>query len=409
MEIGPIFKALMRNKVRLVLISMEIAITLAIITNCVAYVADFRRSYMIPSGLDEENLLAVEVEPYGAAFNKNEAIDALREDDLRRLNSFPAVRLAAGIAYFPLGGLGNIVGYRKMGSKKEYVHVPITSTTDGILESLGIELIRGRNFNAKDFAANKNADNQRHQSVIITERLAKALFRGSDALGQTLESHRGIATIVGITGPVLHFWPFTLANGGGYPDSEYLMFIAGHPGDEDGINYVVRAEPGEASSLIAPLEEMLLNSNDQRGVKVMPYADIRARSFDAVGVLVSMMLGIIILLISITLLAILGITAYSVTERTNQIGTRRALGATRFQVARYFLVESGLISAIGLIIGVIGAVSLNYFLGTTMELPQLSLPLVAGNVVILWAASLLAALVPALRAASVSPVLATKV
>ena len=115
-----------------------------------------------------------------------------------------------------------------------------------------------------------------------------------------------------------------------------------------------------------------------------------------------------ILLVGVTSLGIVGLTSYSVTQRKREIGTRRALGATRGEVLKYFVTEIWVIVGIGLVAGVFLAYALNYALAHLADSPELPGALLAGGVALLWALGVAAALVPAYGATLVPPVVSTR-
>ncbi|HJQ36576.1 MAG TPA: FtsX-like permease family protein, partial [Thermoanaerobaculia bacterium] len=116
----------------------------------------------------------------------------------------------------------------------------------------------------------------------------------------------------------------------------------------------------------------------------------------------------IVVLVFITALGILGITSLAVSERTKQIGTRRALGATKGDILKHFLAENWIVTTIGLILGVIATYTLNFFLVSQLTDATMPWYLVGIGVVLLWINGLVATIPPALRAASVSPAIATR-
>jgi putative ABC transport system permease protein len=124
--------------------------------------------------------------------------------------------------------------------------------------------------------------------------------------------------------------------------------------------------------------------------------------------MIKMLSAVSALLLVITSLGIVGLTAFSVTQRTRQIGTRRALGATKGDIVRYFLVENWIITGIGLVLGTGLTYGLNVALTHIAEAPKLDLALLAGGMLLLWATGIVAALVPALRATNVAPEIATR-
>jgi putative ABC transport system permease protein len=117
---------------------------------------------------------------------------------------------------------------------------------------------------------------------------------------------------------------------------------------------------------------------------------------------------VIVLLVLVTSLGIVGLTSFSVAERTRQIGTRRALGARRTDILAHFLLENWLITTMGLSLGVALAYGLNIGLLSAVSGAKLSGALVVSGVFVLWLAGLLATLAPALRAARISPAIATR-
>ena len=120
-------------------------------------------------------------------------------------------------------------------------------------------------------------------------------------------------------------------------------------------------------------------------------------------------LGVVIaLLLGIAALGIFGLAAFNVSTRTKQIGTRRAVGARRTDILRYFLAENWLITSVGVVVGCVLALLLGYWLSTAFELPRLKLYYLLAGVVVLWSVSLAAALRPARRASLVSPAIATR-
>jgi putative ABC transport system permease protein len=110
----------------------------------------------------------------------------------------------------------------------------------------------------------------------------------------------------------------------------------------------------------------------------------------------------------VTIVGIVGLAAFTVATRTKQLGTRRAIGATKFHILRYFLVENWLITSVGAFIGCALALGVGIKLSDMYRMPQLPLLYLAGGVVGLWLVGLLAVWIPARRAAAISPAIATR-
>ena len=114
------------------------------------------------------------------------------------------------------------------------------------------------------------------------------------------------------------------------------------------------------------------------------------------------------LILAITALGIVGLASFSVRQRTKQIGTRRALGARRSDIVRYFVTENWLITTIGVVLGSVFAVALNYWLVQLYDLPHIAWYYIPVGIIGLWVLGLLAVLGPALKAAAIPPAIATR-
>jgi len=141
-------------------------------------------------------------------------------------------------------------------------------------------------------------------------------------------------------------------------------------------------------------------------VRPLGYFERRTKSGDrALAVFLS---GVTALLLAVAALGIFGLATFNVTRRTKQIGIRRALGAWRRDIMRYFMVENGLITAAGILGGCLLALGVGYLLSTKAHLPRLDLYYLVGGTLVLWAIGQLAVWQPARRAGAVLPAVATR-
>jgi putative ABC transport system permease protein len=123
----------------------------------------------------------------------------------------------------------------------------------------------------------------------------------------------------------------------------------------------------------------------------------------------SIILGVVTLLVlAVSAIGIFGLAVFNVTTRTKQIGTRRAIGARRLHILRYFLVENWLITTGGVVVGCVLALTAGVIMSRMIQAPRLPLYYLVGGVLIVWALGLLSVLVPARRAADISPAIATR-
>ena len=119
-------------------------------------------------------------------------------------------------------------------------------------------------------------------------------------------------------------------------------------------------------------------------------------------------MAVTIVLLLVTASGIVGIASLWVNQRRKQIGVRRALGARRRDILRYFVAENVLITSVGIAVGVGLALGLNQYLVSKVELARLPIVYLVGAMVAVWALGVIAVLGPAWRAASVPPAIATR-
>ena len=409
MELGPIFRALMHNKSRFWLVTLEIALTVAIVANCVNMMMDYRREFLRPTGIDEENILVVSTRPFGDAFKEDEFLDAVEEQDVAALQALPGVAHAAGFHAIPLSGGGSATGRIAVGSELQDTPTPYYVVTADAVSTLGVNLIEGRDFVQADFdEAARNADIEDetavlHSNIIVTKSWADAIYPDGDALGKQVQNTEGqrLNTIVGIMELMHGSWPR-------WEHGDKVVLFPGRPGRQSRMRYLVRTEPGAMDSVFNTAQEAVRAVNDERVIEAETLTEFKRDNYEDSIALIKMLGAVIFLLVFITSLGIVGLTSFSVTQRTRQIGTRRALGATRGDILRYFLVENWLITGIGLGIGILLTLGLNYALVNIADAPKMDWILFGAGAVGLWVTGILAALAPAYRATTVSPEIATR-
>ena len=411
MEFGPIFRAMSKKKIGVALLVAEVAVTMAIVLNCINMVVDNKARMTIPSGLDEENILSISMQSYGDAFEEDAFVDQVREQDLELIRTQPGVIDATPISPVPLQGGGSSTQVKVPGSSSEtLVRAPIYTVDEHFLATLGLELVEGRPFTKQDILPRPDPDAPpsapRPLNVIVTKALADALYPDGDALGQQITdgNDESVDTIVGVVG-----YMYTPYDNGASGMEYRILFFPGRPGGASGSRYLVRAEPVAYADLFTDLEERLATVNSERVVTTRSMMEIKMGGQFTNRFVVRILSVIVVLLLSVTALGIYGMTSFTVTERTRQIGTRRALGARKVDVVRFFLVENTIITLLGIGIGLILAFALNVaMVGAADNVSRLSFGLVVLGMLIVWGIGVLATLVPALRGARIPPVVAAQ-
>lgn len=179
--------------------------------------------------------------------------------------------------------------------------------------------------------------------------------------------------------------------------------------DEFAATYVVRTQPGQRDALMRSVEEHLQSSNPDRMIEWARTLEFFwNRTYRADLDMEIFLIAVTLMLLAITCLGIYGLATFNVANRIKQIGIRRALGATRADIASYFLKENGLITSLGAIVGCGLSLTVSNWLSRHYALPRLDLYYLVGGIPALWIIGQLAAWNPARRASAVSPATATR-
>jgi putative ABC transport system permease protein len=392
-------RALWRNRTGAVLVALQIALALAIVVNSLYIIVQRMEKVGRDPGLDVANTFMVSFAPTGSVFN---AEVAMRED-IELLRTLPGVVDATTINAIPLSGGGSsTMYYTEPGEKGREAPGNYFEVDEHGVNTLGVRLVEGRNFDASVVTRLPANSSAFVPEIIVTQTFAKELFPDGPALGQTVYDGLGQPTrIVGIL-ERMH---------GAWVSWDKLENVVLHPllANERFAVYLVRAQPGQRDAVMR-LAEAKLSAIDNGRIllKVKSLEELAANSYAddrAMTVYLSVVVG---LLLAISALGIFGLAAFNVSTRTKQIGTRRAVGARRFDIVRYFMVENWVVTTAGVLAGCVLALLLGYWLSTVFELPRLKLYYLVAGVAVLWVIGLAAAVWPARRAAGVSPAVATR-
>jgi putative ABC transport system permease protein len=401
LELGPMLRALMRNKIGALLIALQIALTLTIMVNAVFMMLERSAQMARPSGLDETNTFYLTNTVFAPDYN----LQAALAQDLQRIRATPGVVAATQINAIPLSGGGWSMSLQnKAGDDIDGTGVAVYMVDEQGVDALGVELIAGENFAASDIIWRDQGATEWPDKIIITKAMAEAMFDGDwqKALGQTLyiNNHEPMR-IVGIIKSLQAPW-------NGWDKVENAMLV---PQQLDSRNsrFFIRTEAGRRDALMPQLEKTLAESDKGRIIRsVKTMEQTRAESYREDVATYRILFTVIVVLTLITGFGIVGLAMFSINRRTRQIGTRRALGASQWQIMRYFMLENLLISTSGVVLGIAGAIGLNIWLVSSFGMKPLTPSLVLLGCVALIAVGQLAVSYPALIAARISPATATR-
>ena len=411
MEIRPIISALMRSKVALILIGLQIALTLAIVCNALFIISQRIDSMGRPSGMNETDTFMITSNGFGAKFDtKNTFIE-----DMAMIRNLPGVVDASPINSLPMSDSGWSEAINMAPGQK----VATTVTTmyffdEHGINAHGVNLIAGRNFKPEEISIRDRAAVDWPPNVIITQALANKLFPGQDAVGKQFylsdPDHTPPMTVIGVVERMMAPWPRSFSYNGDRSVVDFSVLVPQKVAYGSRTAYVVRAEPGRRDEVMKTVETKMTESNHNRIVRSLKSVEqIRAECYAEDRAMMIILSTVIFCLLTITALGIVGMASFWVTQRTKQIGTRRALGATRASILRYFLTENFLITTGGLLLGAFLTYAFSLWLmAHAQEGKLLPWHYVPVGFVCLWLLGQLAVLGPATRAARVPPAVATR-
>jgi len=403
----PILSALKHHKTTVALVVLEIALTCAIVSNALFLIGDRASNMQLSTGVADNELVWVRSDSLREGGTPGGAM-SLEQADLAALRGMPGVMAAVRANSLPLlnasmwrSGISVQPGL----PKATFNNIAMYLGTPGIVGGLGIRLEQGRDFLPQEYADYSPSANQAPPSaVIITRALADRMWPGQSALGRPIfmgEKGKYVTHVVGVTTHLLN----PTLSGRVNSEDNLLLPVRSVPGGM----YVLRTEPSARDAILRDLPAVLDRVDNDR---IITGSDSYARTvsdyFHDDRALIWLLLVVIGCLLALTGLGVVGLSSFWVQQRTHQIGIRRAVGATRHDILRYFQAENFLIVSGGIALGLLLAIALNLLLMKQYELPRLPLAYLPVAALVLWTLGQLAVLGPALRAAAVPPVVATR-
>jgi predicted permease len=397
------------QRLRSGLVVLEIALALMLVIGSALLIRTSMALRSVKPGFDPTNVLTMSMSFTGPQFQTSANVAGVIERGINRLRTMPGVEIASASCCLPLeGGFGlpfTIQG-RPLQQGPFHGGAGWATVSPGYFEAFKIPAIRGRTFNDQDRAGNTPV-------VIINESMAKQFWQDSNPVGRTIAIARGgmrefetepIRTIVGVIADS--------RDNGLNQDPGAKMFV---PQGQipDAVN--------QLNMRIAPLiwvirtrgEPMAMNAQIQAALRQetgLPVADVRAmeqvveRSTSRERFNTLLMSVFALSALALAAIGIYGVMAYSVQQRTREIGVRLALGAQPGAVQRMVVFQGMRLAATGVVIGVGAAFGLSRFMASLLFGVEARDPLVFVGVPLLLAViALMAVWLPASRASRIDP------
>jgi putative ABC transport system permease protein len=355
----------------------------------------------VDPGFDAANVITMRVTLPRAKYGDDAKISAFFEQTLERLQAVPGAQSAAVTSHLPLGGSNSSTGFRIEGEPElpaAQMHVaPYRTVSPDFFRTLSIPLVEGRSFTEQDAG---NAP----RAVVISERLARRYFPGQSPLGRRIQADDGQSpwlTVVGVVGDVKHWGLNTETNP--------TLYFNYRTDPERSLVLTVRTAGDAAALADAVRREVLAVDKDQPVSEVRTAAQALEESVAIERTVASLLAVFSTVALLLAGVGIFGVMSYAVTQRTQEIGIRMALGAQRGDILRLVVGRGLALGLAGVGLGLAASFALTRLMSSLLYGVTASDPVTyAGVSLLLLAVAALACYLPARRASKVDPLVALR-
>jgi putative ABC transport system permease protein len=404
-----------QNKARAALVVTEVALALILLVGSSLLIRTAIALGGVDPGFDARNVLTMRMSFTGPRFEKSESVEQVIRDGVERLRNVPGVVAASATCCVPLeGGYGlpfTIVGRPAPAQGPYHGGGQWMTASPGYFDVFKIPVKRGRAFTDRDNSVGPRV-------VVINEAMAKQYWPARDPVGEQLVIGRGVMKefaseterqIIGVVGDT--------RDGGLNRDPGPAMYIpqAQVPDPVNALNvsigpmaWVVRTG-GEPYQLSNAIQEQIRQASGLpvTNVRTMDEVVSRSTSRQRFNMWLMSVFGVCALVLAA--IGIYGLMAYSVEQRTQEIGIRLALGASEQQVRNMVVGQGMRLALVGVVLGIASAFGLARLVQTMLYGVTTRDPMVfAGVPIVLTAVAFLAVYLPARRASRVDPVTALR-
>ena len=381
------------------LVVVELIMAVVLLTGAGLLGKSFYRLLHVDTGLVPDHLATLQIAAAGNTYTKDAEQIALERQILTRLAALPGVRSVAAASQLPFGDGDGSSNFRIAGRAWPVDHneVLIREVSSGYFPTIGARLLSGRYF-AED------EDQSHPRVVVINRRLAEVYFHGENPVGQRIYiegDEKNTMQIIGVVDDIQEgqldagakaamYRPFNQV-----PDNSFAVILR-TGSSEDSLLASAAAGIHSVDPGLAVYDPISMS----RRIHDSPSAALHRASAWVVG-------GFAALALFLSVVGLYGVIAYSVSRRTREIGVRMALGAQRGSVYRLILSEAGRLALAGISVGLLGSLAVSSLLHSLLFHVATWDPFtLAAVALVLGSFALLAAWLPARRAASIDPIVA---
>ena len=387
--------------VRSVLVVAELSLALVLLAGASLLMQSFFRLMNVDTGFQTQHLLTFQISLPGTKYDE-QARSSFFLQLLEKIRTLPGVLSASADVTPPFSGVGSATDFSIVGEALRAVGeahgTGVRVVEPDYFHTMGIPLLSGRTFTEREFAQQSNV-------VIINKALADKYFAGKNSIGQKLiidmKDENAPDEIIGVVGDVhlsdlaaapfpVAYWPYAEMR---YPAMTVLVRAATSP-----------------QSLVGPIREIVAQLDKEQPIaKIAPMDQLVGDSLTRSRFTTLLLSCFAAVALVLACIGIYGVMAYSVAQRTQEIGIRIALGAQRADVLRMVLRQGFRLAGIGVAIGAAAAVAVARLMTTLLYGVSAGDPLTfIGVTALLACVALMACYIPARRAMRIDPLAALR-
>jgi putative ABC transport system permease protein len=401
-----------RNYVRSLLVVSEVALSLLLLVGAGLLMKSFLNLQRADIGFNPEHVLTMRISLPDARYTENAQIENFYRTLLERVEHLPGVQYAGLTRGLPMsGGIESgitIEGHEVTDRKDTLVAVNLAVTPD-YFRAMEIPLIKGRYFTDQD-------KTDAPPVVLIDEMLATRYFAGQDPIGKRIRLGGPDAPfpwmqVVGVVKHVKHYGPDEEGRVEIYRPYFQLLDMPNVPGARINNSMVLAVRTtGEPTALTGAIRNAVLEIDKDQPISLVQTMNQIVASAVSSQKFATWLLAIFATVaLMLAALGLYGVMAYSVTQRTHEIGIRIALGAAQRDVLQLIVGHGMRLTLIGVAIGLVGSFVVTRLMKSLLYGVSAADPLTYGGVAVLLAlVALVACLIPARRAMKVDPMVALR-
>jgi predicted permease len=381
-----------RARLRALLVSVQVAVSVVLLVGAALMIQSLRHAYQGP-GFEPDRLIMLRLRPSLVDYPR-EASHAFQREIVRALEAVPGVTSASPSVYLSMFSAGERVTVAGPTGTHEPVEALANAVGPRYFRTIGLELVGGREFTDQDRTGAPLA-------AIVNDILARRLWPAGGGVGSVLMIGAHPHTVIGIV-PDAQYYPT------GDPPRPQVFFSYWQPHSDDAFlndsRTFVRVE-GEPARLMPAIRRAVATVDPAVPLSEdYPVKDRVAYAFQPVRMARGLLTAFAVLALVLSAVGLYGVLAYSVAQRTREIGVRMALGATRTSIAILVLRDALLATASGAVIGLAAAWSASHLLaGLLFGIESSNVMAYAAGPAVLVLVALFASAIPVRRAANLAP------